>query len=194
MTEAVTINNEELAILCDIVSGWGVKKWAENPDTAKKQALDRLIAHGYVQSAQESFRYKISTYNQDRDSFRPALRRNKRWIGTVSLDIASWPHAATLAGSKGPISRPIRCIVLVPSPSSRATIRPASRRRQPRRMAGHLGHGSHTLPVRRQPAGAGMAGRWCCAGATVPDRPSPGPARRSFYGRRTFPQRLVAGG
>jgi hypothetical protein len=25
MTEAVTINNEELAILCDIVSGWGVK-------------------------------------------------------------------------------------------------------------------------------------------------------------------------
>ena len=31
MTEAVTINNEELAILCDIVSGWGVEKWAENP-------------------------------------------------------------------------------------------------------------------------------------------------------------------
>jgi hypothetical protein len=28
MTEAVTINNEELAILCDIVSGWGVKKGA----------------------------------------------------------------------------------------------------------------------------------------------------------------------
>ena len=26
MTEAVTIDNEELAILCDIVSGWGVKK------------------------------------------------------------------------------------------------------------------------------------------------------------------------
>ena len=24
MAEAVTINNEELAILCDIVSGWGV--------------------------------------------------------------------------------------------------------------------------------------------------------------------------
>jgi hypothetical protein len=45
MTEAVTINNEELAILCDIVSGWSVKKWAENPGAAKKQALDRLIAH-----------------------------------------------------------------------------------------------------------------------------------------------------
>jgi hypothetical protein len=25
MTDAITINNEELAILCDIVSGWGVK-------------------------------------------------------------------------------------------------------------------------------------------------------------------------
>ena len=54
MTEAVTINNEELAILCDIVSGWGVEKLAENPDAVKKQALDRLIAHGYVRSAYEA--------------------------------------------------------------------------------------------------------------------------------------------
>lgn len=54
MTEAVTIDNEELAILCDIVSGWGVKKWAENPSAAKKQALDRLIAHGYVEPAYEA--------------------------------------------------------------------------------------------------------------------------------------------
>src|SRR5262249_13116277 len=54
MTEAVTINNEELAILCDIVSGWGVKKWAENPGAAKKQSLDRLIAHGYVEPVHEA--------------------------------------------------------------------------------------------------------------------------------------------
>ena len=53
MTEAVTIDNDELAILCDIVSGWGVKKWAEDPGAAKKQALSRLIAHGYVEPAQE---------------------------------------------------------------------------------------------------------------------------------------------
>ena len=26
MTEAVTITNEELAILCDIVAGWSVKR------------------------------------------------------------------------------------------------------------------------------------------------------------------------
>ena len=63
MTEAVTINNEELAILCDIVSGWGVKKWAENPDAAKKQLLDRLIAHGYVEPASEAsaMRYQHTT-------------------------------------------------------------------------------------------------------------------------------------
>jgi hypothetical protein len=54
MTEVVTIDNEELAILCDIVSGWGVKKWAENPGAAKKQALDRLIAHGYVEPAHDA--------------------------------------------------------------------------------------------------------------------------------------------
>ena len=54
MTEAVTINNDELAILCDIVSGWGVEKWAKNPGASKKQALDRLVAHGYVEPAHEA--------------------------------------------------------------------------------------------------------------------------------------------
>ena len=55
MTEAVTINNEELAILCDIVSGWGVKKWAENPGAVKRQSLDRLIALGYVEPVHVAF-------------------------------------------------------------------------------------------------------------------------------------------
>ena len=54
MIEAVTISNEELAILCDIVSGWGVKKWVENPGTVKKQSLDRLIAHGNVEPVYEA--------------------------------------------------------------------------------------------------------------------------------------------
>jgi hypothetical protein len=48
MTEAVTINDQELAILCDIVGGWSVK-WAENLDVDKRQALDRLIANGFVE-------------------------------------------------------------------------------------------------------------------------------------------------
>jgi hypothetical protein len=63
MTEAVTINNEELAILCDIVSGWGVKKWAENPGAAKRRSLDRLIAHRYVEPVHEASatRYQQTT-------------------------------------------------------------------------------------------------------------------------------------
>ena len=61
MTEAVTIDNDELAILCDIVSGWGVKKWAENPGAAKKQALSRLIAQGYVEPAQNRPPLDINT-------------------------------------------------------------------------------------------------------------------------------------
>ena len=48
MSEAVTINNQELAILCDIVSGWSTK-WAENLTADKKLALDRLIANGFVE-------------------------------------------------------------------------------------------------------------------------------------------------
>ena len=50
MTEAVTITNDELAILCDIVAGRSVKQ-AENLDADKCLALDRLIANGFVQRA-----------------------------------------------------------------------------------------------------------------------------------------------
>jgi hypothetical protein len=50
MNEDFTINNEELAILCDLVSGWGV----QHASAAKKQAFDRLIAQGYIEPAQEA--------------------------------------------------------------------------------------------------------------------------------------------
>ena len=50
MTELVTVTDEELAILCDIVAGWGVKR-AKNLDTDKRLALDRLIANGFVEQA-----------------------------------------------------------------------------------------------------------------------------------------------
>ena len=50
MTELVTVTNEELAILCDIVAGWGVKR-AKNLDADKRLALDRLIANGFVEQA-----------------------------------------------------------------------------------------------------------------------------------------------
>jgi hypothetical protein len=51
MTEAFTISNEELAILCDFVGGWGAKWATNNLETSKRQALDRLIANGFVEPA-----------------------------------------------------------------------------------------------------------------------------------------------
>jgi len=51
MSEAI-VTNEELAILCDIVAGWNVKRTA-NLDADKRQALDRLIANGFVEPAGE---------------------------------------------------------------------------------------------------------------------------------------------
>jgi hypothetical protein len=50
MIEPVTITNEELAILCDIVAGWSLKR-AESLDTGKRLVLDRLIANGFVEQA-----------------------------------------------------------------------------------------------------------------------------------------------
>ena len=65
MAEPHTINNEELSILCDLMGGWSVKEWAENPAAIKKQTLDRLIADGYVQTVQEeaatNYRHTIKT-------------------------------------------------------------------------------------------------------------------------------------
>ncbi len=52
MGEAGTITNEELAILCDIVSGWSMK-WAENLSSDKRMALDHLIAEGFVEPKDE---------------------------------------------------------------------------------------------------------------------------------------------
>ena len=48
MTEAVTLTNEELAILCDIVAGWSVKH-SENLNADKRLALNRLIANGFIE-------------------------------------------------------------------------------------------------------------------------------------------------
>ena len=50
MTNADTVTNEELAILCDIVAGWSLKR-LENLDADKRLALDRLIANGFVEEA-----------------------------------------------------------------------------------------------------------------------------------------------
>jgi hypothetical protein len=51
MTEAFTIGHEELAILSDFVGGWDGKWAANNLQTDKRQALQRLIANGFLEPA-----------------------------------------------------------------------------------------------------------------------------------------------
>jgi hypothetical protein len=83
MTEAATIDNEELAVLCDIVSGWGVRKWGKSPE-AKQQALNRLMAHGYVEAEYEdaATRYR---HDQGRNPLCPAERRHKRRLTSAPM-------------------------------------------------------------------------------------------------------------
>ena len=60
MTEAITVTNEELAILCDIVAGWSMKR-SENLDAGKRLALYRLIANGFIEQA---IGYAVTNYRQ----------------------------------------------------------------------------------------------------------------------------------
>ena len=79
MTEAVTITNEELSILCDIVAGWSVKK-AESLYGNRQRVLDRLIANGFVEQANGRSVAKYQVHRQNRSAFHPTLRRNKWWV------------------------------------------------------------------------------------------------------------------
>jgi hypothetical protein len=42
MTDVITINDQELAILCNLMDGWGTN-WDGNLDADKRQVLDQLI-------------------------------------------------------------------------------------------------------------------------------------------------------
>jgi len=59
MAEAITINDQELAVLCDLMDGWAAK-WVGNPDAVKREILDQLIAKGFVEPTdqQSIARYK----------------------------------------------------------------------------------------------------------------------------------------
>ena len=52
MTDVTTINDQELAILCDLMDGWGTN-WGRNLDADKRQVLDQLIAKGFVEPADQ---------------------------------------------------------------------------------------------------------------------------------------------
>ena len=52
MTDVITINDQELAILCDLMGGWDTN-WGGNLDADKRQVLDQLIAKGFVEPADQ---------------------------------------------------------------------------------------------------------------------------------------------
>jgi len=52
MTDVTTINDQELAILCDLMGGWDTN-WGGNRDADKRQVLDQLIAKGFVEPADQ---------------------------------------------------------------------------------------------------------------------------------------------
>ena len=52
MTDVTTINDQELAIICDLMDGWGTN-WGGNLDADKRQVLDQLIAKGFVEPADQ---------------------------------------------------------------------------------------------------------------------------------------------
>ena len=52
MTDVTTINDQELAIICDLIDGWGTN-WGGNLDANKRQVLDQLIAKGFVEPADQ---------------------------------------------------------------------------------------------------------------------------------------------
>ena len=62
MTDVTTINDQELAILCDLMEGWGTN-WGSNLDADKRQVLDQLIAKGFVELADHQ---SIATYKHTR--------------------------------------------------------------------------------------------------------------------------------
>jgi hypothetical protein len=52
MAEAITINDQELAIICDLMGGWGAK-WDGKLDDNKRQALDQVIARGFAEPSEK---------------------------------------------------------------------------------------------------------------------------------------------
>ena len=62
MIDVTTINDHELAILCDLMDGWGTN-WGGNLDADKRQVFDQLIAKGFVELADHQ---SIATYKHTR--------------------------------------------------------------------------------------------------------------------------------
>ena len=72
MTDAL-ITDQEIAILCDVLEGWGA-----NLNVDKRKILDQLIAKGFVVPADQEVACKIQTNWQSSTTSRRARRWTKR--------------------------------------------------------------------------------------------------------------------
>ncbi len=66
MAEVRVVNDQELAMLCDLVDGWGTK-WGGELSDNKRQALDHLIAMGFVELADKG---SLTKYKHTDDASR----------------------------------------------------------------------------------------------------------------------------
>ncbi len=66
MAQARVINDQELAIICDLIDGWGAK-WGGVLSDDKRRALDHLIAMGFVELADEG---ALTKYKHTADASR----------------------------------------------------------------------------------------------------------------------------
>ena len=69
------ITDQEVALLCDILEGWGA-----NINADKRKVLDQLIAKGFVVAADQESPAKYTAYRQSSTTSRRARRRAKRWL------------------------------------------------------------------------------------------------------------------
>jgi hypothetical protein len=80
--EGTAINNEEFAVLCDIVGGHN-RKWLANLNTEQKLALDHLIENGFVKRSDRHSLVKYWSTDKTDVLFRSTLHRSKRWVCLV---------------------------------------------------------------------------------------------------------------
>jgi hypothetical protein len=77
MAEAITINDQELAIICDLMGEWGAK-WDGKLDDNKRQALDQVIARGFAEPSEKGSLYEISSpRGPSPDPYHPPRPRQK---------------------------------------------------------------------------------------------------------------------
>src|SRR5262249_17984006 len=130
----ITINDRELAILCNLMDGWGTN-WGGNLDGDKRQVLDQLIAKGFVEPADQQ---SIATYKHTLKTSGRALRWNKRHTASLKgIDFLSLRMTDELSAGCAAADHPTIMICRWRRDRARPAVsprrhRPARCRRRPR--------------------------------------------------------------